>query len=282
MAANTITTLSRVASSLAGPVSTANTAATTTTTTLQKTKFPANHRPTASELNMILSTAANRANKRRTQQALGLGLPPKSVPRRPRREIPIPPKPKATTIRTGRTILSPIPGSPSLPPYLPGSPALPPYHPAPNAPKLGTLPTPPETPPPVPAARPRFPTRRSRVAPFKGVGLGLPLDVVGEDPILTPGHVFPDTLCRTPGAPARLAAVAKTGETASYFHLPSDLLATPAQPTPLPQFPKAVMGLGFTVPASVGLGATIPTMGLGIDEVYLGEEDRVELTVPVN
>ncbi|EJF64978.1 hypothetical protein DICSQDRAFT_125084 [Dichomitus squalens LYAD-421 SS1] len=272
MAANTITTLSRVASSLAGPVSTANTAATTTTTTLQKTKFPANHRPTASELNMILSTAANRANKRRTQQALGLGLPPKSVPRRPRREIPIPPKPKATTIRTGRTILSPIPGSPSLAPY----------HPAPNAPKLGTLPTHPETPPPVPAARPRFPTRRSRVAPFKGVGLGLPLDVVGEDPILTPGHVFPDTLCRTPGAPARRAAVAKTGETASYFHLPSDLLATPAQPTPLPQFPKAVMGLGFTVPASVGLGATIPTMGLGITEVYLGEEDRVELTVPVN
>ena len=101
--------------------------------------------------------------------------------------------------------------------------------------------------------------------------------------MLTPAHVFPDSLRRTPGAPARgVSDAARTGETECYFHLPSNLLATPAQPTPLPQSPKAVVGLGITVPALVGLGITSPVIGLGIAGVDLGEEDRVELDIPVS
>ncbi|CDO75547.1 hypothetical protein BN946_scf184883.g9 [Trametes cinnabarina] len=87
-------------------------------------------------------------------------------------------------------------------------------------------------PPPPPSPRPLFPRRRSRAfvrSPVVGLGLsfgGASLSFPEDDAPLSPHHVYPDTLRRTPGAPlfAKEAAQESAAGT-SYFHLPADIMS---------------------------------------------------------
>ncbi|KAJ8454720.1 hypothetical protein ONZ51_g12866 [Trametes cubensis] len=123
--------------------------------------------------------------------------------------------------------------------------------------------------------RPLFPQRRSRAPVHQGavVGLGLSVganpdaDSLGasslssfseQDAPLTPHHVFPDTLRRTPGAPLRAKPQESTAG-ASYFHLPADILS----------------------PGSAGKGQQQATVGLGIFNLALAQEFPVQRPFPV-
>ena len=275
MDANTSTPLSRSASTLAGPVF-ANTAAAPTHTT--KTKALAPHRPNKSELEARLFHAHVRANVRRLRQSiLEQDLPFNGRPQRTTRaaETPVPRNLPIITTASGFAILAPT--------------AFPPAHPSvPNAPKLGPLPTPPET--PEPETRPLLPTRRSRAAPPQRVSGSSALNVFGDDPVLTPNHVFPGNFRRTPGA--GIARASKAGSDVGYFHLPPGLLDTPAVEEPAsPSTSTSASSPPLTAP--VGLGITVPTnvgwrsparpraiFGLGITGVDFEEDGRLERSVP--
>nr|VWO95535.1 Zn(2)-C6 fungal-type domain-containing protein [Ganoderma boninense] len=272
MNANTSTSLARSASTLAGPVFT--TAA--TPTNLSNTKSLVPHRPNKAELQSRLFHAHVRAQVRRLRQSiLDQDLPFNSKPRRTTRASAAPVPRNLPTIITssGFAILAPT--------------AIRPAHPStPNAPKLGPLPTPPAT--PEPETRPLLPTRRSRAAPLERVAGSLALNELGEDPILTPNHVFPDNLRRTPGAAVGKAG--KAGSDMDYFHLPPGLLETPAveqststsTSTSTPPLTTPV-GLGITVPTNDGWRSSNrprAVVGLGITGVDFEEDGRLERSVP--
>ncbi|KAI0368584.1 hypothetical protein BV20DRAFT_998246 [Pilatotrama ljubarskyi] len=236
MAAYQITTtaLSRSASNLAGPVfpkqrsrnliSVAPSPSLLPSPSLMA--FPPNHRPNRAELEARLAGAHARAHSRRLRETLGRGKPPSATAPRSNRAVAYSLQSGgAPTTATTTTTTTTVPSAASA---------------FPSAPSPSMLPPPPATP------RPLFPRRRSR-APVRGavVGLGLsfganvPLGFVEEDAPLTPHHVYPDTLRRTPGAPLQ-AKPQETADGASYFHLPADII------TPAPgRTDQGAIGLGI-------------------------------------
>ncbi|KAI1797151.1 hypothetical protein LXA43DRAFT_398714 [Ganoderma leucocontextum] len=276
MAANTSTSFARSASTLAGPVFSTTTYRRDgeTMPVSPKTKLPTPHRPNKAELEALLFHAQVRAQVRRLRQSVtGQDLPSANKPTRAVASS-IPRNFPTITTTSGFAILAPTAIRPS-----PLS--------IPNAPKLGPLPTPPETPEPLPETRPLLPTRRSRAAPLPRPSGSRLLNLIGEDPILTPNHVFPDNMRRTPGATATQLGENGASSGVSYFHLPPGLLEIPAaeQPTAIATStststprPTAAVGLGITVPTDVRRRTTTtkPVVGLGITGVDCGEEGRIE------
>ncbi|KAM5535966.1 hypothetical protein V8D89_010406 [Ganoderma adspersum] len=281
MDANTSTPLVRSPSTLAGPVFTNTTAAPTHSS---KIKSLAPHRPNKAELEARLFHAHFRANVRRLRRSiLDQDLPFNGKPQRTTR-VPAAPIPRNLPIiatASGFAILAPT-AFPPAHPSVPSAPKL-----GPLAPKLGPLPTPPET--PEPETRPLLPTRRSRAAPPQRISGSSALNVFGDDPVLTPNHVFPDTLRRTPGA--GIATANKTGSDVGYFHLPPGLLETPAvehpaSPSTSTSSPSltAPVGLGITVPANVGWRSPNrprAVVGLGISGFDFEKDGRVERSIPI-
>ncbi|PIL35608.1 hypothetical protein GSI_02336 [Ganoderma sinense ZZ0214-1] len=278
MDANTSTTLAPSASTLAGPVS----STATTPTDSSKTKSPVPHRPNKAELQSRLFHAHVRAQVRRLRQSmLDQDLPLYSKPQRAHR-------PSAAAIPRNLPIIITSSGFAILAPT-----AVRPAHPStPDAPKLGPLPTPPAT--PEPETRPLLPTRRSRAAPLERITGSLALNEFGDDPILTPNHVFPDNLRRTPGA--AVAKAGKTGSEVDYFCLPPGLFETPvvgqstsgstsisastSTSTPPPTTP---VGLGITVPTDDGWRSPSrprAVVGLGITGFDFEEDGRIERSIP--
>lgn len=280
MSADTSPSPANSAPTLAGPVSTA--AILTPPTHSQRPKFSPSHRPNKAELEACLFHAHVRAHIRRLRQSvLGQGIPSVVNPQRTAHPMARSSPRNLPTImtRSGFAILAPTAVRPAR-------------HSIPSAPKLGPLPTPPETPVLEPEACPLLPTRRSRAAPWERTSSLCALNEFGDDPVLTPGHVFPDNFRRTPGAPI------SSNKSGSYFHLPPGLLVTPtaelermpATPTPTPTSASsstsspgatAPVGLGITIPTNVGRRNSAPgsVAGLGIDGVDFWEEDRLERCV---
>ncbi|KAH9902995.1 hypothetical protein C8Q73DRAFT_831857 [Cubamyces lactineus] len=229
---------------------------------------PATHRPNKAELEARLAGAHVRAHNRRLHQSLGLGVPSSAVPQRTTRAA-------ASSFTSNGT---PAPPTTTTTTTAPPKEASPLYHfPYPQAGNPITFPSAPSPsmlpPPPFSPRRPFFPQRRSR-APVHHqgavVGLGLSAGAGADghgasslssfseqDAPLTPHHVFPDTLRRTPGAPLR-AKPQETTAGASYFHLPADILS----------------------PGSAGKGQQA-TVGLGIFNLALAQEFPVQRPFPV-
>ncbi|KAI0325526.1 hypothetical protein GY45DRAFT_218534 [Cubamyces sp. BRFM 1775] len=223
---------------------------------------PALHRPNKAELEARLAGAHVRAHNRRLRQSLGLGLPPSAVPQRTTRAAASSfTSSDATAAAAPTTTTTTKEASPLYQLSYPqaGNPIT-----IPSAPSPSMLPPPPFTP-----RRPFFPQRRSRAPIHQGAAIGLGLSggapgldaslssFSAQDAPLTPHHVFPDTLRRTPGAPLR-AKPQETAAGASYFHLPADILS----------------------PAQAGKGQQA-TVGLGIFNIALAQEFPVQRPFPV-
>ena len=220
------------ASTLAGPGTTTATfiPAPGSTTSTVKAAQPTTHRPNKADLELILFRAQVRTHHRRLRESLGHGLP-SGVPQRTTRAAahsyptrrPVPPSPSplsysptpSPTTATTTTDTEDVPVSPI---YV----AQP--LPAPTtqstgrffteAPSPSLLPTPFES--PVAATRPSLVQSGHQYGPAT---MGRRHSFVTDgDPPLTPGHVFPPNLRRTPGAPVWV-----TDDTESYFQGPVGL-----------------------------------------------------------
>ncbi|KAI0833445.1 hypothetical protein BC628DRAFT_1335182 [Trametes gibbosa] len=239
----TTITPSKFAPTLAGPACTAKHSRSIISIAPSPSLLPSpslvsfsSHRPNKVELEARLAGAQIRAKNRRLAAALGHGrAPTTTTPVRP---------------RTARAVGSSYESvdAPSTPSSYTSSPLSQVSYPTtgmfftiPNAPSPSMLPPPPTasssstttttTPPPL------FPRRRSRMSVrgmYSALGFAhsLELDVDADAP-LTPHHVYPDALRRTPGAPV-------WADGASYFHLPADII-TPQ----LPAGGQATVGLGI-------------------------------------
>ncbi|KAL7279177.1 hypothetical protein ACG7TL_007017 [Trametes sanguinea] len=222
------------------------------------TPLASDHRPNKAELEARLAGAHARAYTRRLRQALALGhgKPPSSAaPQRTTRAAASSFQDGDATANTTTTTPSTTAGA--------ASPLFRVAFPQAGMPSaFQVAPSPSMLPPPPPTPRPLFPRRRSR-APVRGpvVGLGLSfgasLSFSEEDAPLTPHHVFPDTLRRTPGAPLRAKKSQESAAGASYFHLPADILS----------------------PAPGGRGQQ--AVGLGILNLDFGQETGVQQPFPV-
>ncbi|KAI0649138.1 hypothetical protein C8Q79DRAFT_494470 [Trametes meyenii] len=204
------------------------------------------HRPNRAELEECLAGAQARACTRRfRQEAVGKG-------RRSTFESGDATSPTTTTTTASPSVVSPV--------FVVAFPKTGVPYNVPCAPSPSMLPPPPATPPisesTASPSRPAFPHRRSRAAPRAavvglGISLGVPLSFVEEDAPLTPHHVYPETLRRTPGAPLHSACggvEAMTPELtvdsgSSYFYLPRGLV-TPVGMGGSPGQLEAVVGLG--------------------------------------
>ncbi|KAI0635901.1 hypothetical protein C8Q77DRAFT_1207814 [Trametes polyzona] len=244
------TTLARSASTLAGPVLTAKRSRNLVSFAPSPSLLPSpslitfssDYRPNKAELEARLAGAHVRANSRRLRDALGHERSPSTTPTTtsaaPRTTraaaFTIPSGDAYTPTTTTTTTTALLPASPLSRVAYPEAGPTTIYTTTPlfqSAPSPSMLPPPPATP------RPFFPRRRSR-APVRGsalVGLGLSAgappsfpEFVEADAPLTPHHVYPDTLRRTPGAPLRAERAGDSdyaGEGASYFHLPADIIS---------------------------------------------------------
>ena len=176
--------------------------------------------------------------------------------------------------------------SPSADACIPAAPVV--LHISSPNPNLAPVPAPAPTPAPE-AARPVFPHRRSRVAPIHPLRRRMHWRAQGfcedaTDVVLSPMHVPPER--RTPGAPARgpkpqsqsqshfaslplslsqprpqQSASDSQPLTTPYFHLPSDLLVTPAPAWTEAKAARPIQGVGLGI-FGVGLAAS-EAAGLG-------------------
>ncbi|KAI8980159.1 hypothetical protein BD414DRAFT_538536 [Trametes punicea] len=247
--------------------------------------FSPKQRPNKAELEARLSGAHVRAYNRRLRQSLGHGKPPASATQRTARAVahsfprgsggaapatttgttaPASPLCQVAFPRLGKPITIPSAPSPSMLPPPPATPR-PLFHCLGKPITIASAPSPSMLPPPPATPRPLFPRRRSRQVPARGpvVGLGLslgasaPLSFSEEDAPLTPHHVFPATLRRTPGAPLRAKQTQEVVTGTSYFHLPGNVLNL--------------------APGAKGQAA----VGLGIVGLNLGHDTGVQQPFPV-
>ncbi|KAI0671707.1 hypothetical protein C8Q78DRAFT_1078487 [Trametes maxima] len=206
------------------------------------------HRPNRAELEECLSGAQSRAYTRRLREALGNGRPSTTAttitttttaPRTSRAVGSSFSSPQSDDITSTTTTTTTTTASPEVmsPLYLVAFPKAGVPYTVPCAPSPSMLPPPPATPPCPNTPRPGFPHRRSRAPPRAavvglGISLGVPLSFVEEDAPLTPHHVYPETLRRTPGAPLHCGCGGVEATTpeltvdsgSSYFHLPRGLV----------------------------------------------------------